>query len=274
MSNINNISDITDTLLFEHRFWLQIMGDHARFIFFSLAPTESEYIMTAQKFIISLDELLKRFHDQPSPESLPALNQDVLSILRLLREFKLELLRMSISSDLKIHLSPTFLNDMLNELDEYYLVLKTAMKGQYPVFHPLHYHLLWLADAVGHAAAISQSLDMVEKDEIVKAYDYEMQFNELFYKAYMMKGYLRTQLKQFSALERLNNEAGIIIADFMDFLDKLRDQRTDLKILGALMPQAADHMSREECYYLWKLSQTTETIRRPDCDPTRPRLEA
>lgn len=261
-------------ILFEHRFWLQIMGDHARFIFFSLAPTESEYILTAQKFIISLDELLNQALVQLSQDAILQLNHDALITIRQLREFKLELLRMSISSDLKLHLTPTFINDMLNELEEYQLILKAIMKNQKPSFHPLHYHLLWLTDATGHAAALSSTLDPSQKELIIKAYDYENQFNELFFKAFIQKGYLRTQIKYFPALERLNNEVNIITADFMDFLEKIRAQRMDQKILGTLIPLMADHMSRETCYYLWKLSQTTETIRKPDCDPTRPRLEA
>ncbi|NLC18739.1 MAG: DUF2935 domain-containing protein, partial [Clostridiales bacterium] len=120
---MGNISE--DTVMFEHRFWLQIMGDHARIIFLSLAPTESEYIMTAQKFIISLDELLKQAQNPLTPDDMLKLNQDALALIKLLREFKLELLRMSLSSDLKSHLSPTHINDMVNELEEYYLVLKT-----------------------------------------------------------------------------------------------------------------------------------------------------
>jgi len=268
------VSISEDAVLFEHRFWLQIMGDHARLIFMSLAPTESEYIMTAQKFIITFDELLKQAFGQVTPEALMTLSKDAMAATNQLREFKLELLRMSISSDLKSNLSPTLINDMLNELEEYLLILKTVIKGQNPIFHPLHYHILWLTDAIGHAAAISQSLDPTEKDAIVRAYDYETRFHEVWYKAYIMKGFLRTRQKQFSALEQLNNEAGMLISGFIDFIDKLRDQRMDQKILGTLTPQTADHMSREACYYLLKLSQTTDTIRRPDCDPTRPRLEA
>lgn len=268
---MTNIS--AEATLSEHRFWLQIMGDHARFIFFSLAPTETEYILTAQEFIIMLDELLKQSHDQLSQDDLVQLNQKVFNTICRLREFKLELLRMSITSDLKSHLPPTFINDMINELEEYQLIINAVMKGQSPLFHPLHYHIIWLTDAVGHAASISSALDPVEKEMIAKAFDFEMQFHDLFFKSFIMNGYMRTQLKQLPSLERLNNEVNVRIIDFIEFLDNLRDQRMDQKVLGTLMPLMADHMSREECYYLWKLSQTTDNIRQPDCDPARPRIE-
>lgn len=269
MSNISEEAGI-----FEHRFWLQIMGDHARFIFLSLAPAESEYILTAQNFIIRLDDLLNQALQPLSAAALLQLNQNAQSAINRLRDFKLELLRMSITSDLRSHLPASFYNDMLNELEEYQLIITMIMKGQKLVFHPLHYHILWLTDAIGHAAGIISALDPVERDMMAKAHDYELQYNELFYKAYIMNGYLRAGTNSFPSLERLNNEAYMLSTDFMIFLEKIRDQRMDLRILGSLMPLLADHMARESCYYLCKLSQTIETIRKPDCDPSRPRMEA
>ncbi len=263
-----------ESALFEHRFWLQIMGDHARFIFLMLAPAESEYILTAQNFIIKLDDLLKQALQPLSAEALKQLNQNAQSTINQFSYFKSELLRMSINSDLRSHLPPSFYNDMLNELEEYQLILSTIISGQNLIFHPLHYHNLWLTDAIGHAAGIISALDPVEREMMAKAHDYELQYNELFYKAYIMKGYLRTGVNNFPSLERLNNDAYMLSTDFMDFLEKIRDQRMDMRILGTLMPLLADHMARETCYYICKLSQTIETIRKPDCDPTRPRIEA
>ena len=44
--------------LFEHRFWLQILGDHARFIYNALAPVELKDIAIAHSFINQYDQLL------------------------------------------------------------------------------------------------------------------------------------------------------------------------------------------------------------------------
>lgn len=269
---MHTLSD--DGVIFEHRFWLQIMGDHARIIFLMLTAAESEYILTAQNFIIQLDELLKQVLQPLPAEALIQLNQNVQSTINRFRDFKSELLRMSVSSDLRSLLPASFYNDMLNELEEYQLILTAITSGQNITFHPLHYHNLWLTDAIGHAAAIVSALDPIERETMLKAHDYELRYNDLFYKAYIMKGYLRSGVINFPSLERLNNEAYMLSTDFMDFLEKLRDQRMDLRVLGSLMPLLADHMARESCYYIWKLSQTIETIRRPDCDPTRPRIEA
>jgi hypothetical protein len=36
----------------------------------------------------------------------------------------------------------------------------------------------------------------------------------------------------------------------------------------------ADHMAREECYYLMKLAESTEVVKAPYCDPTKPRTKS
>lgn len=268
-----NINSTIESLLFEHRFWLQILGDHSRFILLSLAPSETEHIITAQEFILLFDSLLKTAQQFLSEQELEELNKSSYEAASRVRDFKLELLTMALDSDRTSGLAPTFLNDMLNETEEY-LNLMIAMHNRIPLLrHPLHYHMLWLSDAAGHAALVSASLDRCEQALIHQACRYELQFQDLYRKALHMNGYLRTQLKQFPALTRMNEQSAAAVTDFIEFLDTLRDQRMDQRILGTLHPLMADHMSRESCYYLWKLSAITKTMRRLDCDPTRPRLE-
>jgi hypothetical protein len=207
-------------------------------------------------------------------QELDQLNKSAYDAAYRLRDFKLELLAMSLASDLKSKLPPSFYNDMLNELEEY-LHIMSNLQNDIPIKpHPLHYHMLWLSDAVGHAASITAELDFVEADLIDLAYRFKLQFQDLYLKALVMNGYLRAELESFPSLTRLNEQAATAILGFTELLDTLRDQRIDHKVLGTLMPLMADHMSREECYYLWKLSLSTPTIRKPDCDPTRPRLES
>lgn len=267
------ISTLIDTALFEHRFWLQIMGDHARFIFFSLAPTESEYLLTAQEFILLFDQLLTKSHQHLSETELHGINRKAYEATYRLREFKLELLTMSLTSDLKSHLTTSFYNGMLNELEEYLFILNSLMTGHNPLLHPLHYHMLWLVDAAHHAATLSATLDTIEKKQIDQSNQFEKQFHDLYLKSLTMNGYLRTKLIDFPSLDKLNEQAGNLIIDFMENLEYLRDQRLDMKLLGSLSPLMADHMVREECYYLYKLSQTTNNIKKPDCAPSRPRVD-
>ncbi|WMJ18250.1 DUF2935 domain-containing protein [Geobacillus proteiniphilus] len=43
--------------------------------------------------------------------------------------------------------------------------------------------------------------------------------------------------------------------------------------LRFLSPLMADHMAREECYYLQKLAETTGEVKPTACDLTKPRTE-
>lgn len=262
-----------DITLMEHRFWLQIMGDHSRFIFFSLAPNEVEYLQRSQDFMIGYDQLLDQVNNTANAEDLNLITRQAYELTLQLREFKLLLLSLTLNSDIKIHLTSSFINDMLNELEEYIRILHSLNNNNPTLFHPLHYHLLWLTDAIGHAASVSANLDFIEIDKIDKSNSYKLQFINLHLKATMMNGYLRSQLDDFPSLSRLNKEVEISISSFKNFLEDLRDERISGQVLGTLFPLMADHMAREECYYLWKLSQTAGLTKKPDCDPASPRIE-
>ena len=45
------------------------------------------------------------------------------------------------------------------------------------------------------------------------------------------------------------------------------------EVLGTLTPLMANHMAREETYYLLKLSETTD-LPSPKGDPTKPRVKS
>lgn len=265
--------DINVTL-FEHRFWLQILGDHSRFIYYSLAPTQAQEIEKAKQFIAAFDKLLEDARRQLTETEVEELNRMALESTYELRKFKLSLLTLTLHSKIKIHMSSTFFNHMLNELDEYLLTIKTLISNQNPVFHPLHYHLLWLSDGVGHAAGVMSNLDEIERDLFKKSKEYEKTFNDLYSKSIELNGYMRTGLTSFPALGRLNQQAVTVMTPFKEFLESLRDQRMDGRVLGTLLPLMADHMAREECYYLTKLSQSAPNIPKPDCNPAKPRVEA
>ena len=210
------------TARFEHCFWLQILGDHSRFIYEALAPVQKEEIEKASIFITVFDTLLN-LAKSIDPMQLTAKAE--VEVIKL-REFKLELLRKHLIGKIKIHLSPTFFNHMINELEEYQRILKHLKAGQVPpVYHELHHHLVWLLDAAGHSEAISSNLD--------------------------------TQLE---------------IRLFQTFLREIEGLELSNQALGTFAALMADHMFREECYYLMKLSESAN-LETPNCDPTKPRIK-
>lgn len=266
-------STYEQSALFEHRFWLQVLGDHSRFILNALSPVEREPIQAATHFIHVFDQLLQTARSSLSHEEILVLNQQAFVQANEIRNLKLHILCRLLQGDIAVNLPPTFFNHMVNEVEEYLRILQFLMAGeQPPACHPLHYHLLWLPDASGHAVTVAKLADPVEKRISRKGEAYRELFDAFYIKATELAGYLRTNLEQFPALTRFNQEVELEIKLFTRFLNEIEEMELDDSLLGTLMPLMPDHMAREECYYLIKLSQVSE-IEMPDCDPTQPRTE-
>ncbi|VEF48236.1 Domain of uncharacterised function (DUF2935) [Bacillus freudenreichii] len=151
-------------LKFEHEFWLQVLGDHSRFILESLSPVENRDIDQAKEFKRIFDGLLLEARRLNDIKGMMSLTERVAKHVIQFKNFKLSLLERSLVKQIKIHLSSTFLNHMINELEEYERIIGYFKKGEsVPVVHELHHHLLWLQDAYGHSGAITDNMDAVEK---------------------------------------------------------------------------------------------------------------
>lgn len=262
------------TALFEHRFWLQILGDHARFILNTLSPKETQTIQSAQQFIQSFDRLLEFSRRALTEGELATLNQQALHLTNQLRLFKLDILKRMLTGKITIGMTPTFINHMVNELEEYLRVLNALVAGNpVPQFDAVHHDLLWLSDAVGHAASIASNLDMVEKRLIEKSHKFEVHFQQFYLKSIEMAGYMRTQLRDFPAFRRFHSDIDIEMRLFMAFLQELEELELSAEALDRIMPLMPDHMMREECYYLMKLAGLG-MVPNPGCDPAKPRIEA
>lgn len=266
--------NFTQTAFFELRFWLQIAGDHSRFIFESLAPDETNRIGAAGEFIRQFDRLLAQSRQPLTDRQLLALANESRLAFQSLRQYKLSLLEAHLVGNIKIGLPPTFLNHMVNEAEEAIRVISFLAQGQMPpAVQSLHHDLLWLLDAAGHAGGIHDRLDPTEKKCKHISEKFMKDWEAFYLKAVEFAGYLRTNVRDFPALSKFHRDIELEMAVFMKFLDELEEMRWTKETLGTLSPLMADHMAREECYYLTKLSETTAVVKPPACDPTRPRTE-
>ncbi|MCM3781407.1 DUF2935 domain-containing protein [Neobacillus mesonae] len=258
--------------IYEHRFWLQILGDHSRFILTALSPKEKSDIAKAESFIATFDMLLEEARRPDSSTFLVNLTEKASLAANELRTFKLDLLTRQLAGKIDFLLTPSFVNHMVNELEEYQKILQSLLEGKgVPLFHPLHYDLVWLQDAYGHAASIAADLDFAEKPLIKKSMAFQKDFEGFYLKAVEMTGYLRTQLSDFPALHKFHTDIDLEMRVFMHFLAELEEFELRGEVLDRINPLMPDHMYREECYYLSKLALLGE-IQSPDCDPTKPRV--
>src|SRR5579875_1657826 len=149
-------TNFTDVALYEHRFWLQILGEHARFIRDSLGPTEQQEIKRAEKFILRFDGLLAQARQPLTQDAVHELTEHAYRYASKIREFKLALLRAHlVENSITLFLTPSFLNHMVSEVEEYLRLLTYLRDGRIPPpMHSMHHHMIWLHDAVFHAAAL------------------------------------------------------------------------------------------------------------------------
>lgn len=259
--------------LYEHRFWLQILGDHGRFLFNALSPAETKDVRLADAFIRRFDGLLAQARAATSASQAEAISREALEAALSLRAFKLDLLQRALLGKVVIGFTPTFLNHMVNELEEYVRILNELVAGKpVPAFDAIHHDFLWLPDAAGHAAAIASDLDATEKRWIERGEQFEKHFEQLYLKSIEMAGYMRTQLKDFPAFRRLHREVDLEMKLFVGFLNEIEQMQLTAEMLDRIHPLMPDHMMREECYYLTKLARLG-LVPNPDCDADRPRVE-
>ncbi len=234
-------------LQFENRFWLQILGDHVRFIEMSLAVKEIEMLKRSLILKEDLDELLMEARARNVTVS------NILPVVEALKEFKLDILNQQISGQIEISLPPTFLNHSLNELEKYEKILLDPEAKP----HILEDHYLWQADAAGHALTIIQKLDPTEKKIMKAMKKVKKAFLFGFEAATEYIGYLRTGNIEFPAIDKLNQETLVELLIFTKMLETIRDERIDLKVLGGLNPLLLYHMLAEEAYFIMKLMEET-----------------
>ena len=251
---------------------MQVFGDHAIFFLDTLGPKEKEDIQKAQQFKDRYDRLYNEANSLTNENVLQHI-KTAKSLTLQLREFKLSIIRRQLHGEITVNLPPTFINHMVNELEEYLNVVSYLEKGESPpIFHELHHHLVWLLDAAGHAQGINDSVDMVEQDVKVRSHEFIERFKDFYIKAVELAGYLRSNVQSFPALSKMNVEVKLEIELFKTFLHEIKEMELSDQLLGTFSAIMADHMAREECYYLIKLAGSTATAM-PDCDPTKPRVQ-
>ncbi|UED78533.1 DUF2935 domain-containing protein [Lysinibacillus sp. CD3-6] len=253
------MSNYVQHAVFEHSFWLEILKDHSNFIHDSLYPSETEDINKAASFMQQFSQLLAFAKSINSPDVSISFSVSIAETVEQFKQFKFSILRRQLSGDIGIHLAPTFVNHMVNELEEYQNVLSYLKKGEVPpIFHELHHHLLWLLDASGHAGTINDELDGVEKRLKEKSHMFTKHFEHFYLKAVELTGYLRSNVTSFPALTRFNRDVEIEMTLFKTFLRELEEMEIGAEVLGTFTALMADHMWREEQYYLAKLAQSVK----------------
>jgi hypothetical protein len=114
-------------------------------------------------------------------------------------------------------------------------------------------------------------MDATEKQLRERSRLFTGHFEQFYLKAVEFAGYLRSKEYDFPALRRMNQESKLEIEAFQMFLHELLELNISAQVLGTFPTLMADHMFREECYYLTKLAESTQD-KKPGCDPAKQRI--
>ena len=254
----------------DNQFWLQVMGDHAIMIYQNLSPLESQIIKQTEEFIRTYNELMTQARTELTDDQVRQLIQRALETTRRFLQYKSNILSKQLTEMIRLSLSTGIINHMINEANEYLYILSQYAADIVPKFSSVHYHVLWLRDALEHSNIIESFTGFPYREVSVQAHNFTNTFEILYSKAFEFNEYMRTGLKYFPAIDQLNTDAYNNYSLFAEFLVDLILKIDKKRIVIPLNMLFIDHMYREACYYLTQLADVSES-RRPTCDPAAPR---
>lgn len=234
----------------QHRFWLQILGDHARMIESKLAITEMAFLEQARNLKVMLDREVASVMEGKTDTA--RINVTIAESMA----FKGRILARYLEGKIALSMAPTFINHMLNEEEMYLTIVKHFEAGKPVDIHVLHQHKLWLKDAEGHADALKCELDAIEGVKRKKLMKLCKKFKMLSEKAHEFVGYMRSGVRDFPALGRLADDSSKAILLFAKCIKELKEMKDTDQVMSISSTLEYDHMLREEAYYLEGLAYT------------------
>lgn len=238
-------------------FWTGILRDHTEFMLNDFAFTENNYIEKTEAF----KKLFNKIHNDTLNAKVIE-RDDILTTNKIIVSkfinFQKNILKDLLTCKVNLAMTPTFLNHMINEAMEFYIVIRILEQSRSTSpLETLKLHKVWLPDAAGHAKAIASQLDGIEDSYINTAMSFVDRFDKLFKKAFEMYiMYERTSLANGN-LSLLNKEIEVVMNDFILFLKDIENNRKTCSIhaTGTFKPLILNHMMREEKYYLERIKQ-------------------
>nr|WP_166241866.1 DUF2935 domain-containing protein [Paenibacillus turpanensis] len=266
------------TLEQEHRFWLEVLEDHAYFVRDHLAPEESNWIEQTQVYINRFSELLSNVPSAASAGNAPAspiwvqFARNVYPVAFGYFQFEGRMQRLRIANEVNLNLTPTYLNGTLNENQEYVRMLAYWVNGDTPPPLPLADLLdLWLEDQLGHAILLRNILDPVEIMLSEQAGRFAQELQAYIVKNKAMRGYLRFTPPNFPAQRQFALHVGKTTVDFYRFVKSVVSSYRNDTLLNRTTLRFLEHHYPETCYLLFKLAEFEPAIPVPgDCSLSKP----
>lgn len=144
----------------EHRFWLEILEDHARFLLERLSSREQEWKEAASRYASAFCALRRKLDVLPAPSAAShpewiAFAKEAHSSAAGYYKLEGQLQALLLAGRVQLSLPPSFLNGTLNENQEYLRLLRYYVQGADAPALPLWNLMeLWLDDQLGHVTLL------------------------------------------------------------------------------------------------------------------------
>src|SRR5690554_2970223 len=96
----NNLYKESIDIIFEHQFWLQILGDHMRFVIGTASSEEENIVGRAKSLRDEVDSLLD------NARSGVDVTEDAVPVVTRIRQLKLDIVQAHLTTGIKIGLPP------------------------------------------------------------------------------------------------------------------------------------------------------------------------
>ncbi|MFE8701405.1 DUF2935 domain-containing protein [Cytobacillus sp. FJAT-54145] len=259
----------------EHRFWLEILKDHAYFVRDYLSPAEIQWVEKANQFIKWFEQVetqLSRISPNAQVQSneMMAFSRNAYDVAYNYSLFEGQIMNLRLYNKININLTPTYFNGTLNENMEYLRILSYYMKGQ--AYQPLALTDLldlWLEDQLGHAALLIRLVDGVEFDIIQSATALKGKFSQHIVKNNAIKGYLRVTQEGFPIQIRFGYEVAESVIQFNELVSHAVHLFKDDELINQATLRFLEHHFPESCYFMNKLSYYARDLQYPPCALTK-----
>ncbi len=259
----------------EHGFWLEILEDHALFIYDYLSADQVNFIKTAKQYHAAFGQLKNLLntidHDLPvNSETMVELAKQINPVAIGYFQFEGHLQRLRINNQVKLNMPPSYLNGTLSENEEYIRLLSYFVRGEKAPHLPLVDLMdLWLEDQLGHTALLIDLLDLVEVKLIQKAEQFKSEFSAHIVKNEAIKGFLRFTPPGFAVQKKFARDVAESVIGFTQLVYSVVQWYEDDELLNSSTLRFIMHHFPEACYFLKKLHFYTPELKMPECSLTK-----
>lgn len=258
--------------LSELRFWLQVMGDYARFIRDALVIKEASEILEAQKYIALFDDLLSRARKPLSGDDLIEVDRQAYRAVGDFRKYILHIIGRQLTEAIIVNFTPAYLNHLVNDTEMFLDTLNDYINGRQPVLNPVDVSLNWLLNLYEAISTLQDRIGTVFYKERQQAGEFASEILNLYYGAWVLNGLRRSGQEKFPSIIQMNIKIRETMTTIGEYLVDMIKMTSEKKVVGAITLLYLENMYREVCYFLTKLEKTGNALP-PACDPAAPRME-